>query len=125
MAAATVLICDDEDVLRALARAALEGEDYLIVEARDGEESLEVARSEHPDLILLDMMMPGRSGLDVLSELRQEPELADTPVVMLTARTQVGDRDAAADAGADRYLPKPFSPLELAAVVGELLERRR
>lgn len=71
------------------------------------------------------MMMPGRSGLDVLAELRRDPELATTPVLMLSARTQAADREAAARAGADRFLTKPFSPLELSAIVGELLEGRR
>lgn len=119
----TLLVCDDEDVLRSLIRATLAG--YTVIEARDGEEALAHARELHPDLILLDMMMPGRSGLDVLAELRRDPKLARTPVVMLTARTQVADRDAAEAAGADRYLGKPFSPLQLIAVVEELLDSQR
>jgi two-component system phosphate regulon response regulator PhoB len=119
----TLLVCDDEDVLRGLIRATLAG--YTVVEARDGEEALAQAKAVRPDLILLDMMMPGRSGLNVLAELRRDPVLAGTPVVMLTARTQVEDRDAAEAAGADRYLAKPFSPLQLIAVVEELLEARR
>ena len=122
---ATVLVCDDEEVLRALIRATLDGGVHAVVEARDGEEALEQARRVRPDLILLDMMMPGRSGLDVLAELRADPDVGDTPVVMLTARTQVGDREAAARAGADRFLAKPFSPLELIGVVDELVGGRR
>jgi CheY-like chemotaxis protein len=117
----TVLVCDDEAVLRSLIGAAL-GSDYDLLEARDGDEVLEQARARRPDLIILDMMMPGKSGLDVLPELRSHPELASTPVVMLTARTQAADRDAAASAGADRFLAKPFSPLEL-SLVAELLGR--
>ena len=65
--------------------------------------------------------MPGRTGLEVLAELRREPRFAETSVIMLTARAQVADRLAAEDAGVDRFLPKPFSPLELEAVVSELL----
>ena len=65
--------------------------------------------------------MPGRTGLEVLAELRREPRFAETAVIMLTARAQVGDRQAAEDAGVDRFLPKPFSPLELEMVVSELL----
>ena len=118
----TVLVCDDEDTLRSLIRATLS--DYEIVEACDGDEALERARAVGPDLILLDMMMPGRSGLDVLAELRRDEHLGSTPVVMLTARSQLADRDAAAAAGADRYLAKPFSPLQLIAVVDELLAGR-
>jgi CheY-like chemotaxis protein len=122
--ATTVLLCDDEEVLRSLVRATLDDDGYSILEARDGDESLELARSARPDLIVLDMMMPGRSGLDVLQELRKDPELENTPVVMLTARARQSDRDAAVAAGADRYLSKPFSPLELISVVEDLLDRR-
>jgi CheY-like chemotaxis protein len=71
------------------------------------------------------MMMPGRSGLEVLTELRADPELTSTPVVMLTARARESDRAAAMAAGADRYLAKPFSPLELIGVVEELAEQGR
>ena len=116
-----VLVCDNEEVLRALVRGALELGDYEIVEARDGDESVELARSCDPDLIVLDMMMPGRTGLEVLEELRGEEQFAETPVIMLTARAQAQDRDAAVEAGVSRFLPKPFSPLELASVVEELL----
>ena len=121
---ATVLICDDEDVLRALVRATLDGGTHSIVEACDGEEALEQARRVHPDVILLDMMMPGKSGVDVLAELRRDPAVAETPVIMLTARTQAADREAAALVGATRFLAKPFSPSELAASVDELVSAR-
>lgn len=116
----TILICDDEQVLRALVRASLAPTGYRILEAGDGDEALTLAREHRPDAILLDMMMPGRSGVDVLEELRRDPELAGTPVLMLTARTQTSDREAAEEAGATRFLEKPFSPRELAAVVAEL-----
>jgi CheY-like chemotaxis protein len=117
-----VLVCDNEEPLRALVRGALDLGDYEIVEARDGDESLDLARSCDPDLIVLDMMMPGRSGLEVLEELRAEDRFASTPVIMLTARAQAQDRQAAIDAGVSRFLPKPFSPLELASVVEQLLD---
>jgi CheY-like chemotaxis protein len=120
-----ILICDNEEPMRALVRASLALEDYEIVEARDGDEALERARTLRPDLIVLDVQMPGRTGFEVLQELRADPELARTPVLMLTARAQASDREAAAAVGADRYLPKPFSPVELAAVVEELLARPR
>jgi CheY-like chemotaxis protein len=116
-----VLVCDNEEALRALVTATLEGTGCELVEARDGEEALKQARASRPDLILLDIMMPVRTGLDVLAELRADAELAQTPVVMLTARAQLKDRDAALAAGADRFLAKPFSPLELARLVDELL----
>src|SRR6202162_1420696 len=118
---ARVLVCNNEEVLRALVRGALELGDYEIVEARDGDESVELARSCEPDLIVLDMMMPGRSGLEGLTELRAEERFAETPVIMLTARAQAKDREAAVAAGVSHFLPKPFSPLELASTVEGLL----
>jgi len=121
----TVLVCDNEEILRNLVRASLDGEGYSLIEARDGDQVLAEARRSRPDLILLDMMMPGRSGLDVLEELRGDPELRRIPVVMLTARAQVADREAAERAGADRFLTKPFSPRHLAEVVEELLKDGR
>jgi DNA-binding response OmpR family regulator len=114
----TVLVCDNETVLRSLVRATLEPE-YEVIEARDGDEALELVAERPPDLLLLDMMMPGRTGLDVLAELRGAG--VTLPVVMVTARTQASDRMRAADAGADRFLSKPFSPTDLEALVAELL----
>ena len=119
---ATVLVCDNEEPLRALVTAALAPAGYRIVEARDGEETLRLARSERPDLILLDMMMPVLSGVEVLGELRRDAQLSRTPVIMLTARAQASDRAAAARAGADEFVTKPFSPLQLARVVDQMLD---
>ncbi|MGB2874589.1 MAG: response regulator [Gaiellaceae bacterium] len=120
-----VLICDNEETLRILVRAALDQGDYDLHEARDGDESVEFARELEPDLIVLDMMMPGRTGLEVLTELRGEPWFAETPVIMLTARVQAADKHAAEDAGVNRFLSKPFSPIELEGIVAELLEGER
>jgi two-component system phosphate regulon response regulator PhoB len=117
----TVLVCDDEAVLRLLVRATLDGGDYDVVEASDGDEALERTRRHRPDLILLDLMMPGRSGHEVLRELRRDPETAATPVIMLTARAQTADREAMSLAGATHFLTKPFSPVGLAALVEEVL----
>lgn len=123
----TILVCDDEDVLRRLIRAGLERRaraqerGYEISEARDGEEALALARQLRPDLVILDLMMPGRSGLDVLEELRSDPDLLATPVIVLTGRAQTEDREAVERAGADRYLTKPFLIPELTAAVDELL----
>ena len=122
---AKILICDNEEPLRALVRASLAAGDYDLVEARDGDEALALARETHPDLLVLDMMMPGRTGLEVLQEVRRDPALARARVLILTARAQAEDRDAAAAEGADAYVSKPFSPLELAHVVDELLQHSR
>jgi CheY-like chemotaxis protein len=123
VAAVRILVCDNEPALRALVRATLEG--YEIVEAKDGDESVELAASAEPDLVILDMMMPGRTGLEVIAELRADPAKATLPVVMLTARAQAGDRAAAESAGANRFLTKPFSPAELLQTVEELLKQPR
>jgi CheY-like chemotaxis protein len=104
-----------------LVRATLDNGNYTVVEAADGDEALALTRSDHPDLILLDMMMPGRSGSEVLAELRNDPSTAETPVIMLTARAQASDRQAMNLAGADHYITKPFSPVGLAALVAEVL----
>jgi DNA-binding response OmpR family regulator len=119
-----ILVCDNEDVMRDLVRATLNHGEYELIDARDGDEGLELAGREQPDLILLDMMMPGRTGLEVAGALREQADFAETPIVMLTARTQATDRAAADEAGATRFLAKPFSPLELIAVVEELLADR-
>ena len=122
---AKVLICDDEDVLRSLVRACLTPRGFELLEARDGDEAVEAARRHVPDLILLDLMMPRRSGIEVLGALQDDPELAAVPVLMLTARTQETDRAAALGAGVRRFLPKPFTLAELKAAVDDLLEDRR
>ena len=115
---ATVLICEDEPALRELIRISLDGQ-YAFVEADDGVECVEVAREVQPDLIVLDMMLPGRNGIDVLRELRSDSELARTPVVVLTA--QPGTRDDALREGATRVMEKPFDPDDISAAVKEVL----
>lgn len=115
---ATVLICDDEPSLRELIRISLDGP-YEFVEADDGVESLELARRVRPDVVILDMMMPRMTGLEVLTALRQDAELADTPIIVLTA--QPATREQALDAGADVVMVKPFEPEQVAAAVQEVL----
>ena len=118
---ATVLICDDEPSLRELIRISLDGP-YRFVEADDGEESLEIARSIRPDVVILDMMMPRRTGLEVLSALRKDKDLSDIPVIVLTA--QPGTRENALREGADIVMVKPFEPEQIAAAVEEVLAER-
>ena len=118
---ATVLICDDEPSLRELIRISLDGP-YEFVEADDGEESLELARSVRPDVMILDMMMPRRSGLEVLQAVREEEELANVRVIVLTA--QPATREQALRAGADVVMVKPFEPEQIATAVEEVLGYR-
>jgi CheY-like chemotaxis protein len=119
---ATVLICDDEPSLRELIRVSLNGGPYRFVEADDGEESLEIARRLRPDVMILDMMMPRRSGLEVLSALREEEGFSDTAVIVLTA--QPATRQQALEEGADVVMVKPFEPEQITAAVEEVLAER-
>jgi DNA-binding response OmpR family regulator len=119
---ATVLICDDEASLRELVRVSLNSR-YEIVEADDGDTCLEAIRSKHPDVVVLDLMMPRRHGLDVIAELRSDDEVAETPVIVLTA--QPSATEDALRSGADRVLEKPFSPDAIDAAVKEVLTRSR
>jgi CheY-like chemotaxis protein len=118
-------VCDDEEPLRQLVRETLEPTSCEVVDAPDGDQAIALARSLRPAVILLDMMMPGRTGLDVATELRADPEFADTPIVFLSARVQASDRAAASNSGADHFLPKPFSIFDLIALVGRLLEEQK
>ena len=120
----TILIADDHDHLRLLVSKTLCGPDYHIVEARDGDEALALALSETPDLLLLDWMMPGRSGIQVVEALRRDPGMSDVPVIMLTARAQNADRNRAVTVGVHAYLVKPFSPIELMETVEKILGER-
>ena len=116
--AATILVCDDDPSLRELVRAVL-GPRYRFVEAADGTEALAIAREEAPDLIVLDVMLPGLSGIEVLETIRTEDGLRDLKVVVITAWSHA-EIDAQV-AGADRFVSKPFDPDELSSAVEELL----
>jgi DNA-binding response OmpR family regulator len=118
---ATVLICDDEPSLRELIRISLDGP-YEIAEADDGERSLELARLMRPDVMILDMMMPRLSGLEVLNAVRQDEQLSGTRVIVLTA--QPATREHALRAGADIVMVKPFEPEEISNAVEEVLSDR-
>jgi DNA-binding response OmpR family regulator len=122
-AAKTVLICEDDPNLRTLVRLALGEEGYHFLEAPDGPSSLALAQQTHPDLIVLDLMLPGLSGFDVLRELRQARDFADTPVIVISAWSH--SDEAAIDAGADRFVAKPFDPDELRDAALAVLEDDR
>ena len=116
-----LLIVDDEDGVRALVRMTLDNGLYEIIEASDGLEALDLAKEHHPDLVLLDVMLPDLSGMDVCRKIKDDPDLASTTVVMLTARAQTADLGDAEEAGADGYFTKPFSPIALTRKVESIL----
>jgi putative two-component system response regulator len=116
-----LLIVEDEAPLRELVRVSL-GDEFDYLEAGDGRTALELAAAHRPSLVLLDLMLPGVTGLDVLAALRADEELAETPVVGVSAWVHL--EPEAIEAGADRFVTKPFDPDELRATVVELLDAR-
>lgn len=119
----TILVADDEGAIRTLIHAIVEDSGCRIIQASDGVTALEMARAHKPDLVIIDWMMPGMTGVEVTRALRAEPATSNTPVVLLTARHRGEDRAAGTAAGANAYLVKPFSPLELLELVEGLLGR--
>jgi DNA-binding response OmpR family regulator len=118
---ARILVVDDEAHILEFVRGYLERDGYEVLTASDGDEALDVAGRARPDLLVLDVMLPKRSGFDVLRALRSAG--SSVPVIMLTARDDLVDRVAGLELGADDYVPKPFEPRELVARVGAVLRR--
>ncbi|NDJ51599.1 MAG: response regulator [Chloroflexi bacterium] len=117
-----ILIVDDKQAVRELVSVTLEVGPYDILTAEDGQQALDIAYQDHPDLILLDIQMPGQyDGLDVCRQLKQDPITQDIYIVMLTAKGQPQDQQAGLEAGAEDYFVKPFSPLELIDLVEQVL----
>jgi DNA-binding response OmpR family regulator len=121
--ATRVLVIDDEAPIRLLCRVNLEAEHMEVLEAADGPSGLEAARAEKPDVILLDVMMPGLDGWRVAEELLDDSRTSSIPIVFLTARAELRDRARGIDLGGVDYVTKPFNPVELAPLVRELLAR--
>ncbi|HEX9879160.1 MAG TPA: response regulator [Candidatus Binatia bacterium] len=119
----TILIVEDEADIRQLISYNLAREHFKIQEARDGESALQQIRREKPHLIILDLMLPGLSGLEICKILRRQPETAHLPILMLTAKAGEADRVIGLEMGADDYLTKPFSPRELVARVNAIMRR--
>jgi DNA-binding response OmpR family regulator len=119
----SVLVIDDEAPIRLLCRVNLEAEGMKVVEASDGDAGLEAARTELPDVILLDVMMPGRNGWEVAEELLADDRTSGIPIVFLTARAEVKDRAKGIDLGGVDYVTKPFNPVELAPLILDLVQR--
>ncbi len=118
----TVLIADDESSIRLLVHATIESDDYAVVEAADGAQAWALTQDLKPALVLLDVQMPGQSGLEVLRSIKADPGLKGTRVILLTSKAQERDIEIGLIAGADFYLTKPFSPLDLLTRVEEALE---
>jgi two-component system phosphate regulon response regulator PhoB len=118
-----ILVVDDEPDIAALVAYHLARAGYRVSTAATGPDALEAARQERPDVVVLDLMLPGMSGYDVLAELRRHAETRDVGVILLTSRQQEADRIKGLSTGADDYVTKPFSPAELTLRVGALLRR--
>jgi two-component system phosphate regulon response regulator PhoB len=117
-----ILIVDDQLEVRELVQVTLRMDDYEIIQAKSGQQAIELARSEKPDLIIMDIMMPGGiDGLEATRQIKSDREVSRSKIIMLTAKGQEIDREEGFAAGADDYFIKPFSPLELIKKVEEIL----
>ncbi len=123
MASKKILVVEDEPDIRKLVHYNLAQERFKVVEAEDGERALRAIQREKPDLVILDLMLPGLSGLELCRTLRERAETARLPILMLTAKAGEADRVVGLEMGADDYLTKPFSPRELVARVKAILRR--
>lgn len=122
---AVILVVDDEEPIQELIRFNLEKEGYQVVTAYDGAEALKSVAEKHPDLVVLDIMLPGLNGLEVCKALRQDPKFRDLPVIMLTAKGEEIDKVIGLEIGADDYITKPFSHRELLARIRARLRRMK
>jgi two-component system phosphate regulon response regulator PhoB len=119
----SVLVVDDEPDIREVIRFALEGAGFRVFEAGHADDARRLLTSENPDLLVLDWMLPGRSGLELAQQLKQSPKTRGLPIIMVSARGQEEDRVRGLDMGADDYIAKPFSPREMVARVNAVLRR--
>lgn len=118
-----ILVVDDDKEIVRILRAYLEKAGYTVLTAYDGETALHVIRSDRPDLVVLDLMLPDRDGWDITGLVRADEALAATPIIMLTARVESDDKILGLNIGADDYVPKPFNPHEVVARVRAVLRR--
>ncbi len=118
-----ILVVDDEKDIRDLVEATLLRSDHVVIKAESAERAVEIARMERPNLILMDIMMPGNiDGLEATRILKSDPETQHCTIVLLTAKGQISDRREGIEAGADDYFVKPFSPLELLRKVDQIFD---
>ena len=121
-----IMIVDDQPEVRELVNITLSSEEYQILETDSGEKAIEIAKYEKPDLILMDLMMPGSiDGLEATKVIKSNPDTKDMYIIILTAKGQKKDIEIGMQAGADNYLTKPFSPLNLCMKVEEILNNSR
>ena len=118
-----ILIVDDDRVIRKVLEAALINEGYQVIIATDGSEGLQQARTQRPDLVVTDKMMPVMNGFELTRRLRQDPDFIHLPILVLTSESELEDKLGAFEAGADDYLPKPFESAELIVRIASLLRR--
>ena len=118
---ARVLVADDDPDIRRLIVFTLRRRGHTVAEAESGNSALDLIRQEHPDLVVLDVMMPGMTGIEVARTLKQDPATAAIPIIMLSAKGQAAEVDAGLESGARAYMVKPFSTQELASKVAEIL----
>ena len=125
MAKMTVLVIDDDPVILELLRVNFEIEGFDVLCATDGEEGLQRALEHHPDVVISDIMMPRRDGLQLLTDLKGDPSTEDLPVILLSAKAQKAEVQQGLDLGADDYITKPFDPLELIDRLNAVMSRPR
>jgi phosphate regulon transcriptional regulator PhoB len=123
MANQSILVVEDEPDIRKLVQYNLVQERFKVLEAEDGEQALKILQREKPNLVILDLMLPGLSGLELCKLLRERPQTAQLPILMLTAKAGEADKVVGLEIGADDYLSKPFSPREMVARVRAILRR--
>ena len=121
----TVLVIDDDPVILELLRVNFEIEGFDVICATDGEEGLRRAQDDHPDIVISDIMMPKRDGLQLLDDLKHDPQTEDLPVILLSAKAQKSEVQHGLDMGADDYITKPFDPLELIDRLNAVMTRSR
>ena len=120
-----ILIVEDNPQNMRLMEMTLRAKNYALLRATDGEEALDMARRERPDLIIMDVRLPRMSGLEVTRKLREDPAFSHTPIIGVTAHAMKGDREKVLEAGCDAYLSKPINTRELPEVVAEMLSPRQ
>ncbi len=120
-----ILIVEDNPQNMRLIEMTLRAENYTLLKATDGEEALEMAARERPDLIIMDIQLPKLSGLEVTGRLRQVAGFEDVPIIAITAYAMKGDKEKSIEAGCNAYLPKPINTRELPNLIAEMLQRRK